>query len=130
MTKWLYPAIAAAMLPFAPAPAHAQNGVLVIYGDDKCPTDPDGNEIVVCARRPETERYRIPKQLRDLQIAPENRSWAVRSRENRDLGDTGIGSCSNVGAGGTSGCLSRTIGRGMEDARERKRAAEENPYDR
>ncbi|WNO53803.1 hypothetical protein [Stakelama saccharophila] len=128
MTKWLFPAIAAAALPLLPAPAHAQNGVLVIYGNDKCPTDADGNEIVVCARRPETERYRIPKQLRDLQVEPENESWAVRQRATRNVGDTGIGSCSNVGPGGSTGCLSRTIGNGMRDARDRAEAADENPY--
>jgi hypothetical protein len=37
---------------------------LVVYGEDPCPKSDDGS-ITVCARKPESERYRIPKALRD-----------------------------------------------------------------
>ena len=50
------------------APVAATNGTpppdriatLVVYGDDPCPRSA-GDEIVVCARRPENERYRERK---------------------------------------------------------------------
>jgi hypothetical protein len=41
---------------------------LVIFGDDKCP-EAVGDEIVVCAPAPESDRYRIPKKLRDTEEA-------------------------------------------------------------
>ena len=50
------------------APAAAQDkdyrvNQLIIYGDDECPTSM-GGEITVCARKAESERYRIPDDLR------------------------------------------------------------------
>jgi hypothetical protein len=83
---------------------------LVVFGDDPCPT-PQGDEIVVCAREPESERYRIPEELRDKD--PERRqesSWGSRvaalEEENRV---TMPGSCSVVGSGGQSGCTQQMI---------------------
>lgn len=92
------------------AAAHAQAEVenqdprivqMIVYGDDPCPVS-TGEEIIVCARRPEEDRYRIPEQLRD---APgTNVSWAVRARTLEMATDTGIQSCSTVGPGGFTGC--------------------------
>ncbi|MBW4331920.1 hypothetical protein KY084_13690 [Stakelama sp. CBK3Z-3] len=123
MAKWLIlTSLTAAVAAFAPLPAGAQsqNGVLVIYGTDVCPTDANGNEIVVCTRRPESERYRIPKELRD--IKPENQSWATKVDDVRDAGRTGVGSCSAVGAGGFTGCLADTINRAKAESRARRDA--------
>ena len=58
----------AALAPFlslAPASAEPPQRVfnLIVYGDDPCPKG-EGDEIIVCARKPESERYRIPKKLR------------------------------------------------------------------
>jgi hypothetical protein len=80
---------------------------LVIYGKQKCPTDADGNEIVVCVRRAPGEQFRIPKELRDLKVTPENESWAAKSASNADVGASGIGSCSTVGPGGSTGCAAQ-----------------------
>ena len=47
-----------------PAPAEAQaNSVseIIVYGNDPCPRSTD-DQVVVCARRPETERYRLPEK--------------------------------------------------------------------
>lgn len=82
-----------------------QNGVLVIYGTQKCPTTDDGQEVVVCVRRKASEQFRIPKELREMEVTPENESWAARAQANDNAGAQGIGSCSTVGPGGASGCF-------------------------
>lgn len=127
MAKWLIPALIgiAGAAGIAPAHAQTQNGVLVIYGDDVCPTDSNGNEIVVCSRRPEDERYRIPKELRDEDVPPQRGSWATRVDDVRNAGENGVGSCSAVGAGGFTGCTSQMINRGKQEYRQRRDAADE-----
>ncbi|WP_294079254.1 hypothetical protein [Sphingomonas sp.] len=125
MTRILFALAATAIVavPAAlPLPAAAQNGTLIIYGDDKCPTNADGEEIVVCVRRPAEERYRIPKDLRDGPVTPQQQSWAVRQRSALTAGDTGIGSCTTVGPGGGIGCSTREIQAGKAEADARKRA--------
>ncbi len=98
--------VATSMLA-VPAAAQQADRVLILYGDDKCPTNASGEQIVVCSRRPESERYRIPKELRSpILITPENQSWAAKANETMDAGAaSGIGSCSAVGAGGGTGCF-------------------------
>lgn len=95
-----------ASLALSPAPASAQYAerVLIIYGDDDCPTNTNGEEIVVCSRRPESERYRIPKELRPRSQSPDAQSWAARSAATLDTGAAGAGSCSATGASGWTGC--------------------------
>lgn len=120
---------------FAPTPAQAQrateNGVLVIYGDDPCPTNAQGEEIVVCARRPETERFRIPQELRNMEITPENRSWAVRQQDALTTGTAsqGIGSCSTVGPGGQTGCFGQAAAAAKAERQNRERAQQNLPLD-
>lgn len=115
-----------------PAAAHAQNaaqnGVLVIYGNDKCPTNTNGEEIVVCRRLDESERFRIPQTLREQPGDPQQtESWAVRSADALTTGRTGTGSCSTVGANGSTGCFVRNATRAKADARARKEAANDLP---
>lgn len=78
-----------------------------VYGDDPCPR-PSDDEIVVCGREPETERYRIPQQLRTIRVTTPQRAWSNRvetleavSRPSRP------NSCSPVGSGGQTGCFAR-----------------------
>ena len=91
---------------------------VIVYGTEPCPPSPDG-EIVICARRPEEERYRVPETLRETDTGPEGESWAARARTLEYIGETGIQSCSPVGPGGHTGCLEELI----ERAREERRAA-------
>jgi len=111
----------------APAAAQATNGVLLIYGKDKCPTNKDGDEIVVCQRLDESERYRVPKELRDAEVKPQRESWAVRSQEALATGGTGTGSCSAVGANGASGCFVKEATAARAETRKRKKEADTLP---
>jgi hypothetical protein len=119
-------ATAAAMAGFAalPAPAEAQQSSvaeIIVYGADPCPRSTD-DQVVVCARRPESERYRIPEKLRQGGTPQQTESWANKARVIETVGATGINSCSPVGPGGYTGCLTRVI----KEAREqRKQSAED-----
>jgi hypothetical protein len=135
MATWQGIALAAALVigdlalvaPPAAAQDAPQNGVLVIYGNQKCPTDSNGNEIVVCRRRSAAEQFRIPKELREFQVSPENESWAAREKSVRDVGDTGIGSCSVVGAGGATGCFVRQSQADRKDNKDREETQSDIP---
>lgn len=108
-------AIPASLLSASPAMAQANSQVLTVYGEDPCPTS-NNEEIVVCRRLPETERFRIPMDLREGTITPESTSGAVRNARivDRDVAADGIGSCSTVGAGGASGCFLQSTRRNRE----------------
>ena len=81
---------------------------LIVYGEDACPPSTD-EEITVCARKPESERYRVPENLRDNPNDRQGRSWADRASELQYVGRTGIGSCSAVGPGGMMGCFDQLV---------------------
>jgi len=65
--------------------------------------------VVVCARKPEAERYRIPERLRSGGPRQAREAWANRARSIETAGATGINSCSPVGPGGHTGCLVQVI---------------------
>ena len=96
------------------------NGVLTLFGNERCPTNANGEEIVVCVRRSAQEQYRVPKELREFVVTPENESWAAKAQGTIDtgVGVNSIGSCPAVGAGGTTGCF----GQRVRDARAENRA--------
>lgn len=106
---------------FAPAAAEtpARQSTLVVYGNDPCPTSGADNEVVVCARRPEDERYRIPRRIRERQ--PTDTSWASRAEgldeENRQMRPN---SCSVVGSNGFTGCTSAMIRQWYAERRQRR----------
>jgi hypothetical protein len=82
---------------------------VVVYGSEACPRGEAG-EIIVCARRPEGDRYRIPEELRDTpDESPESESWAARAESLEYVGDTGTQSCSTVGPGGFTGCWEKMM---------------------
>ena len=68
-------ATAALTLPLfaVPTPAVAQRvNEIIVYGTDPCPRSTD-DEVVVCARKPESERFRIPENLRQGGSMPSKR---------------------------------------------------------
>ena len=81
--------------------------ILTIFGNDKCPTS-GGEEIVVCQRLDENERYRIPKDLRDSGLTGKD-AWNERARSFEYVGQSGTNSCSPVGVGGASGCYDKLL---------------------
>lgn len=80
--------------------------LVIVYGDDPCPQSA-GSDIVVCARKGEEERYRIPEPLRGDPNAPANQAWGERVRSMEYVGRTGTESCSATGPGGFTGCFSQ-----------------------
>ncbi len=76
---------------------------LIIYGDDPCPQS-KSEEIVVCARLAEAERYRIPTTLRGVETDVTKQAWTQKVLAYENVAATGTMSCSPVGAGGFTGC--------------------------
>ena len=121
MKRLLSLVFATAAMTVAPAPAAAQDAagdrvnVLEVFGDDPCPQS-TADEIVVCERRDENDRYRIPEALRGSSD-PANEAWASRVRAYEAVGDFGPLSCSPVGAGGELGCTAQMIAAAYEEKR-------------
>ncbi len=115
---------AGAAAPLA-SPAAAQSAPnvaeIIVYGNDPCPRSTD-DQVVVCARRPEAERYRIPPKMRTSGTPQEMESWARKAQTLQTVGQTGINSCSPVGPAGYTGCLTRVI---QEAKGQRKQQADE-----
>jgi hypothetical protein len=101
----------------APTTAEPRINQVIVYGDDPCSPSTDPDEITVCYRVPEAERYRIPPNLRDNPNAPANQSWANRATELAYVGRTGTDSCSTAGPGGFTGCLNQIINHAQAERR-------------
>jgi hypothetical protein len=102
MTRWVLAALLLLGSPAAAQPTDPEKPLLPRITPDcrKSPAD----EIVVCGSRDERSPFRLPPP-------PAAFDWKGTvnsvSRERNDLfdqGETGIGSCSNVGPGGPFGC--------------------------
>jgi hypothetical protein len=116
----------------APAHAHAQDddlaqtgsppqrtSILYTYGDDPCP-ETTGDEIVVCAQQPESDRYRVPKDLRHQnEEAPAGGgSWASKVEGYDAVArQTRPDSCSPVGSYGFTGCAAAALRKWFEARR-------------
>jgi len=104
-----------AVLP-SPASAQAQSEV-VVYGNDPCPRSTEST-VVVCRHAPENQRYRLPQAMRESGTRQQRQSWANKSYQIMNAGNTGIGSCSAVGPGGSTGCLIQEIRRSKQESTE------------
>jgi len=94
----------------AAKPAATRISTLLVFGNDPCPRSTE-DEVVVCARQPESERYRIPKQLRVKRYnAARDGSWAGTARVLEYVSTRGLpGSCSFNGTAGQTGCFRRFL---------------------
>jgi hypothetical protein len=133
VTTTTLPANAPTMLK--PAPERAGDGtqprqrLVTVFGTEACPKPTSPDEIVVCARLPDSEVYRIPQKLRQA----DKRTSPFQTNRNLLLGDaTGgaggsIGSCSAVGPGGLFGCDRKQIDAWAQDRANRMGTDEETP---
>lgn len=96
--------LAAAPPPAAPAAQGQAPSPPKVVPD--CRSGSSG-DILVCGRRGERSPYRLPPQREGFD--PDGAMPSVSRERHRlyEVGDTGIGSCSNVGPGGWTGCQFR-----------------------
>jgi len=96
--------------PPAEGPPPEKLSALTVYGDDPCPRS-SGDEIVVCARLPESERYRVPKALRKQRKRDAaSVAWGSRVQVLEYVSRTGRpNSCSPVGSFGQTGCTQQFL---------------------
>ena len=104
------PALAAPAKPATPPKSETRIATLIVFGDDPCPRSSE-DEVVVCARQPESERYRIPKQFRGRQYnAARDGSWAGTAKVLEYVSRQGLpGSCNPTGSYGQTGCFRKFL---------------------
>ena len=91
---------------------------LTVFGADPCPQSSD-EEIVVCHRRPEEERYRIPAPFRRSSRNAEQ-AWGSRVESLDEVSrSTRPNSCSPVGSFGQTGCREQMVREWYESRRGR-----------
>jgi hypothetical protein len=112
------------------APAAAQDKpppvyrTATVFGNDPCPKA-HSDEIIVCGRLPENERYRIPKNLRNKPRVESGAgaSWGSRV-ETLEAAQrfSRPGSCTAVGSFGQSGCTQAMLNQWFLERRSRAAA--------
>ncbi|NUT00347.1 MAG: hypothetical protein HOP96_05175 [Sphingomonas sp.] len=126
MSNLVAPVAAAALVaglaavPLNAALAQSSNdrvNEIIVFGTDPCPRSTD-DEVVVCKRVGEEERYRIPQRLREGGSLQQRTAWANKVRSIERVGRTGIQSCSPVGPAGYTGCMEQMINQAREESRE------------
>jgi hypothetical protein len=102
----------------AAGPDDVRVNQLIVYGNDPCPQSQDPNEVTVCARLPENDRFRIAPNLREDPNAPNRQSWANRAIELSYVGRAGTESCSTAGNGGFTGCFAQLANQARAERRQ------------
>jgi hypothetical protein len=102
-----------------PAAADAQSGNIevAVFGTDPCPRSTE-SQIVVCHHYPESQRYRLNPSQNPQGTRQQRTSWARKSQVLKTVGATGTGSCSPVGPGGFTGCLTQEIKQARRESAE------------
>ncbi|KQM97874.1 hypothetical protein ASE85_13425 [Sphingobium sp. Leaf26] len=127
----LLPLIGLLLVPLLPGTAAAQAEPpperiinLLVYGDDPCPQS-KGDEIVVCARKPESERYRIPKKLREKPEVAGGPGWGSQVATMEQVQrQTLPNSCNAIGSNGFTGCTAQMLQQWFAERRMQESAGE------
>ena len=134
MTRWVLAGLALAiagpaMAQETPAdpPQRVRNAT--VYGEEACPKPASNDEIVVCARLGENERYRIPKRFRDPPSqASADSSWAQRADVAMEAARaTRPNSCSAIGMNGQSGCTQAMLRQWFAERRQQQQMNSDIP---
>lgn len=115
-TLALFAMLALAAPAAAEEPAEPKVNQLIVYGDDPCPESSE-EMITVCARKAESERFRIPENLRES-TSPQNEAWTNKVLAYETVGRGGTMSCTPVGPGGWTGCTGQLINRAYAEKKE------------
>ena len=104
-----------------PAQAQPQQQTHVtVFGEEPCPPSTE-DEVVVCARQPEEERYRIPPPFRDRRDRHSEESWGARAEQLEEASrPERPNSCSVVGTGGLTGCAAEWVRQWYNERRARR----------
>ncbi|MBH2000138.1 MAG: hypothetical protein I8H96_13510 [Sphingomonadaceae bacterium] len=121
------PLVGLLLTPLLASPAIAQTEPpperiinLLVYGDDPCP-ESKGDDIVVCARKPESERYRIPKKLREKPEPSGGPGWGSQVATMEQVQrQTLPGGCSVMGSNGFTGCTAKMLEQWFAERRMQK----------
>lgn len=89
-----------------------------VYGDDECSQPTSDDEIIVCVKLNEAERFRIPEILRGDPNSPANQAWATKIESIQRISKFGTDSCSPSGLGGFTGCTQELIDTAMAARRQ------------
>lgn len=103
-----------------PASAQSRERYIQLTGDQRCPQSTE-DEVIICGKVPESERFRIPEQFRE----PTAADRAAKDEQVTEMvyaGRTGTQSCSPVGPGGFTGCHEQLARAWREDKRARAKA--------
>lgn len=115
-------ALAVGGIGVMPAAAQTANTkILEVFGNDPCPTS-ERQEIVVCRRKPESERFRIPSELRRTEVTPGRETWTSKQQSLQSVGAAGAGTCSVAGAGSETGCWSQQMRAARAERRQKAQA--------
>ena len=93
---------------------------IIVYGNDPCPRSTD-DQVVVCARRPETERYRIPEKLPAERHPPADGSLGNKAQGARDGRRDRDQQLLAGRPGGYTGCLTQVIKEAREQRKQSRR---------
>ena len=93
---------------------------LITYGEEDCPEAQEG-EILVCAERPESERYRIPSTVYKKPELPHTGDQSLTAANETLEGFARLSrpnSCSVVGSNGWTGCQAAALRQWFAEKRE------------